>query len=77
MSSQFFSLNSYGTFGFWSAYLKGSGDVIMASETSKVPTFVEENVRQILKHWNFIPDPCYQKDHLGNVTLLNDCVGLV
>ena len=67
---------SFGTFGFWSAYLKGSGDVILATGTSKVPTFVEYFVRRVLPKWIFLQDPCFKKDHNGKVHLDNKCLYL-
>lgn len=68
--------SSYGTFGFWSAYLKGSGDVILASGSSLEPTYVEVNVRPFLLNWIFLNDPCYTVDTNGSLSLLNECVGL-
>jgi hypothetical protein len=64
---------SYGTFGFWSAFLKGHGDVILATGTSQVSTFIEEDVSKVLHRWIFLKDPCYGKDEDGNIRILSAC----
>ena len=67
---------SFGTFGFWSAYLKGQGDVILDSGTSPVPTLIETFIRNSLTRWKFIQDPCFQRDQRGKVQLVQDCADL-
>jgi len=45
-----------GTFGFWSAFLKEKGDVILATGTSKSPYFLERLVRKYLpKYIKIVP----------------------
>jgi hypothetical protein len=71
------SLNySLGTFGFWSAFLKGGGDVILVTGTSTKPEYIEPMVRQHLPKWKYIQDPCYSKDNNGIVKLKEECIGL-
>ena len=66
---------SYGSFGFWTAFLKHQkGDVILAKGTSKTPTFLEKLVSQFLPNWTFLQDPCYEKDKSGNPTMVHNCL---
>jgi hypothetical protein len=64
---------SYGSFGFWTAFLKQRGDVILSTGTTKTPTFLESLVRSALPRWIFLSDPCYTKDVDGNALLIDDC----
>ena len=66
-------LYSYGTFGFWTAFLKQQGDVILATGTTKVPTFLEIVVRPSLPQWTFLNDPCFSKDSYGNLQHADNC----
>jgi len=54
LSQKFLLINSLGTFGFWSAFLKGRGDVISVTGTSSKPEYIEPIVRQYLPNWKFI-----------------------
>ena len=63
--------HSYGTFGFWTAFLKQQGDVILATGSTKVPTLSE--VRYSLPQWTFLNDPCFNKDSNGNVKQADNC----
>jgi hypothetical protein len=51
-----------------------SGDVILATGTSKVPTFMEYEVRPNLPQWTFLIDPCYTKNATGDVIAKLDCL---
>jgi hypothetical protein len=51
-----------------------SGDVILATGTSKVPTFIEYEVRPNLPQWTFLQDPCYTKNSTGDVIAKPDCL---
>ncbi len=65
-----------GTFGFWTAYLKGKGDVIFVTGTSAYPAYTEPSIRGHLGNWKLMEDPCYEKDSEGGLSLKEDCVGL-
>jgi hypothetical protein len=65
---------SFGTFGFWTAFLKEEGDVILATGTSKGPTFVESMVRAHLPKWAFLQDPCFIREPDGTVKPIEGCV---
>ena len=65
--------NSYGTFGFWSAFLKMGGDVILAAEMTKNPTFLEAVVPTNLPNWIFLNDPCLFKNESGVVITKVGC----
>jgi hypothetical protein len=73
MAIKTFIIFSYGTFGFWSAFLKQQGDVILANGTSKEPTFLENLVRSFLPRWTFVSDPCFLKDSEGNIQVIDNC----
>jgi hypothetical protein len=65
-----------GTFGFWTAYLKGKGEVVFVTGTSTYPEYTEQAVRENLQNWKLVQDPCYQKDNQGVVKLKEECIGL-
>ena len=52
---------SYGTFGFWTAYLKADDNVILATGTSKIPIFPLAQAKAFLPAWTLLQDPCYNK----------------
>jgi hypothetical protein len=49
------------------------GDVILATGTSKVATFLEIEVRPNLPHWTFLNDPCFKKNENGDVIAKEGC----
>ena len=53
------SRSSYGTFGFWSAYLAG-GETVAAAGFSRRPSAIELHVRRggLLPKWRTMRDPC-------------------
>ena len=68
------NFSSFGTFGFWTAYLKESGDVTLATGFSLTPDFMEKMIRYVFPEWTFISDPCFQREKDGNLTTVNGCV---
>lgn len=63
------SIIGYGTFAFWSAYLKPKGQVIMASGFSSKPTPLLTDVQTSLKTWILMNDPCYVKPDNKNASI--------
>jgi hypothetical protein len=51
-----------------------TGDVILATGTSKNPTFLEQEVRGSLQQWKFLQDPYFEKDKDGNIVNKKDCL---
>eukprot|EP00095_Tigriopus_kingsejongensis_P002065 maker-scaffold177_size283923-snap-gene-1.31 protein:Tk02065 transcript:maker-scaffold177_size283923-snap-gene-1.31-mRNA-1 annotation:"galactoside 2-alpha-l-fucosyltransferase 2-like" len=51
------SIFSFGTYGFWSAYLTG-GDVIMATNYSDILQPLTIDAQAVLRKWTYISDPC-------------------
>jgi len=66
---------SFGTFGFWSAFLKGRGDVIGATGTSVTPHYVTYGASIYLKKWIFLNDPCYTILPNKTLVVLDECKG--
>jgi hypothetical protein len=50
------------------------GDVILATGTTKVPTFLENEVRPNLPRWTFLSDICFEKNEKGNVIGKTGCL---
>ena len=57
--------SSYGTFSFWTAFMKAGGDVIYATGFSKAPTFIELHIRSSRLPWTPLDDPCFEKNSTG------------
>ncbi|TRY72179.1 hypothetical protein TCAL_13948, partial [Tigriopus californicus] len=51
------SIFSFGTFGFWGAYLSG-GETIMATNFSSKSQALLLDAKAYIKRWNFMEDPC-------------------
>ena len=68
---QFPFICSFGTFSFWSAYLRPSGDVIVADGYYQKPPLLLTYIKKALPQWKLLRDPCYEnssKHQNGNGT---------
>ena len=68
------SIFSHGTFGFWTAFLKQQGDVILPTGTAKTAIYLETLIRQFLPSWTFLQDPCFIKSDQEIVTMIKNCL---
>jgi hypothetical protein len=50
-----------------------SGEVILATGTTKLPTFLEAGVRPNLKRWTFLADPCFARKDSGDNSIKSEC----
>ena len=53
------SLCSFGTFSFWSAFLKPEGEVVVADGYASQETILLTYIKQYLPKWTLISDPCF------------------
>ena len=58
---------SFGSFGFWSAFLAG-GDVIASDGNGMKDTRLVEDMRRYMTDWTLLRDPCFQ-----NGTIKTEC----
>ena len=66
------SNSSYGTFGFWTAYL-AQGDAIMANGFStKQPYLIGSIAKAKVPGWTTLNDPCYNVTN-GKIELTEEC----
>lgn len=66
------SIISFGTFSFWSAYLRASGDVIVADGYYETQPLLLTYIKKTLSNWRLLPDPCYENLH-GRLKLSKQC----
>ena len=59
LNSFFLSLCSFGTFSFWSAFLKPEGEVVVADGYASQETILLTYIKQYLPKWTLISDPCF------------------
>merc|ERR1712018_724568 len=50
---------SFGTFSFWSAFLKPEGEVVVADGYASQETILLTYIKQFLPKWTLISDPCF------------------
>lgn len=69
------SIISFGTFSFWSAYLRPSGDVIVADGYYETQPLLLTYIKKTLSQWRLLPDPCYENSPpgLGKLKLSKQC----
>lgn len=63
---------SFGTFSFWSAYLRPTGDVVVADGYYQIRTSLLEYINTTLP-WKLLRDPCYHYSEAGVPLLTEQC----